>query len=111
MGTTNSLVNIGESLYKKAKNEALTKIESLYADYLEFIKTLYKEQEYYNKGKTVIDTHFGILRGMLELDFTEKEEKVLLAQGELISTNLFHYFLSELGLKSALLPALDFMTI
>ena len=48
---------------------------------------------------------------MLELNFTDKEEKVLLAQGELISTQLFHYFLTELGLKSTLLPALEFMSI
>lgn len=110
-GTTNSLVDIGESLYKKAKSEALNKIDTLYAQYVTFIKDLYQEQETYNQGKTVIDTHFGILRGMLELDFTDKEEKVLLAQGELISTQLFHHFLTELGLKSVLLPALDFMSI
>ena len=43
--------------------------------------------------------------------FTVFEEKAILAQGELLSTAMFHYFLLESGEKSVLLPALDFMRI
>jgi aspartate kinase len=43
--------------------------------------------------------------------FTVFEEKAILAQGELISTALFHYYLQENGKDSALMPALDYMRI
>ena len=37
------------------------------------------------------------------------EEKVVLAQGELISTGMMNLFLNECGVNSVLLPALDYM--
>ena len=37
------------------------------------------------------------------------EEKVVLAQGELISTAMVNFYLQECGVKSVLLPALEFM--
>src|SRR5690606_13874254 len=43
--------------------------------------------------------------------FTPIHERVILAQGELLSTHLFHYHLQEIGVPSVLLPALDFMKI
>lgn len=110
-GTTNSLVQIGETLYKKDKQQAIVFIDKLYAKYEAFIKELYQTTDITNKGRTVIDTHFGIIRGLLEMSFTDKEERLLLAQGELISTQLFHHFLTEQNIPSALLPALDFMSI
>ncbi|HBG87980.1 MAG TPA: aspartate kinase, partial [Marinilabiliaceae bacterium] len=41
--------------------------------------------------------------------FTIYEEKSILAQGELMSTAMVNFYLQEQGIKSALLPALDFM--
>lgn len=43
--------------------------------------------------------------------FTRFEERTLLAQGELISTQMMQFYLEEKGVRSALLPALDFMRI
>jgi len=43
--------------------------------------------------------------------FTANEEKAILAQGELLSTALFHYYLEEIGEPSILLSALNFMRI
>src|SRR5690606_10695298 len=43
--------------------------------------------------------------------FTSIEEKIILAQGELLSTTLLHFYLNEIGVRSKLLPALDFMKI
>ena len=37
------------------------------------------------------------------------EEKVVLAQGELISTGMMNLYLNECGVKSVLIPALDYM--
>ncbi len=110
-GTTNTLDEIGNKLYLKNKNNAATIIDDLYAKYEVFVKELYELDEFYSKGKSVIDTHFGIIRGMLEVDFTDVEERLLLAQGELISTKLFYNYICEIGLNGNLLPALDFMSI
>ncbi|MEO6980871.1 MAG: aspartate kinase, partial [Mucilaginibacter sp.] len=41
--------------------------------------------------------------------FTNIEQKIILAQGELVSTTLYHVYLKEIGVPSVLLPALDFM--
>ena len=42
---------------------------------------------------------------------TDIEDKVVLAQGELLSTTLYHIYLKEIGTPSVLLPALEFMKI
>jgi aspartate kinase len=41
--------------------------------------------------------------------FTPIEDKIILAQGELLSTTLYHIYLKEIGVPSVLLPALEFM--
>lgn len=43
--------------------------------------------------------------------FTLKQEKEIVAEGELLSTQMFEAYLQEEGVSSALLPALDFMLI
>ena len=110
-GTTNSLVQIGENLYQNNKVEALALINSLYTSYEEFLKVLYKQDQFYQKGKEAVDKQFGVIRNMVEAPFTDKEERLLLAQGELMSTQMFSHFLSENGVKNTLLWALDFMSV
>lgn len=110
-GTTNSLVEIGQFLYEKNKQAALKKIEELYAHYQVIINDLYSKDDAKAKGAGVVDKHFGIIKSLLEKSFTDLEERILLAQGELISTQLFHTYLIQEGINAALLPALDFMKI
>lgn len=110
-GTTNSLVQIGENLYQNNKVEALALINILYTSYEEFLKVLYKQDQFYQKGKEAVDKQFSVIRKMVEAPFTDKEERLLLAQGELMSTQMFSHFLSENGVKNTLLWALDFMSV
>lgn len=111
-GTTNSLISIGESLKANNDAEANEKIESLYAHYQSFIKELYKTEEGYTKGKTIIDNEFNFIRSLVSIKpFTLKQEKEIVAEGELLSTQMFEAYLQEEGVSSALLPALDFMLI
>ena len=72
-GTTNSLVEISDYLYKKnpdGANEVINRLEQL---------------------------------------FTSFEEKSIVAQGEIISTNMVVNYMNEIGIKAVLLNALDFM--
>ncbi len=111
-GTTNSLISIGESLKVNNDAEANEKIDSLYAHYEAFIKELYKTEEGYTKGKTIIDNEFNFIRSLVSIKpFTLKQEKEIVAEGELLSTQMFEAYLQEEGVSSALLPALDFMLI
>lgn len=111
-GTTNSLISIGESLKANNDAEAIEKIDTLYAHYQSFIKELYKTEEGYTKGKTIIDNEFNFIRSLVNIKpFTLKQEKEIVAEGELLSTQMFEAYLQEEGVSSALLPALDFMLI
>ena len=64
-----------------------------------------------SKAKELIAKHFDYLRTFSQAVFTIFEEKVILAQGELLSTAMFQLYLEEMGESSVLLPALDFMKI
>ncbi|MCU4154788.1 aspartate kinase [Carboxylicivirga sp. A043] len=110
-GTTNSLVEIANYLYKKNHDGANEIINNLEQKYEQEVEQLYKSEEFINKGKELIKSHFNFIRSFTIDMFTVFEEKAILAQGELISTALFHYFLQENGKDSALLPALDYMRI
>lgn len=111
-GTTNTLISIGESLKSNNDAEAIEKIDTLYAHYEAFIKELYKTEEGYTKGKTIIDNEFNFIRSLVNIKpFTLKQEKEIVAEGELLSTQMFEAYLQEEGVSSALLPALDFMLI
>ena len=108
-GTTNSLVEISAGLYKGDKDGANKLIDALHDKYKVLVKELLKTADGLKKGNELIDEHFEYIRNFTKDLFTIHEEKAILAQGELISTALFHYYLEENGEKSVLLPALNFM--
>jgi aspartate kinase len=110
-GTTNSLVEIAASLYVKDHDKAKHLIDSLENKYKDVISHLYKTEKSLNKGKELISSHFEYLRSFTMDLFTVNEERAILAQGELLSTAMFHYYLEEKRIDSVLLPALNFMRI
>ena len=79
--------------------------------YSDVISELYSTEIYLNKAQEIILSHFDYLRSFSKSVFTVFEEKAILAQGELLSTNMFQLYLEENGANSVLLPALDFMRI
>lgn len=110
-GTTNNLVEIAAALYAKDNNKANNLIDNLENKYKEVIKQLYKTGAALKKGEELIHSHFNYLRSFTMDMFTVNEERAILAQGELLSTAMFHYYLEEIGTASVLLPALNFMRI
>ncbi|SMD10624.1 aspartate kinase [Pedobacter nyackensis] len=110
-GTTNSLVEISAKLLKEDKQVALDLINALHQKYNEFVIELLAEGDYREQGQEVVDYHFNFLNTLANDIFTPVEEKVVLAQGELLSTTLYHIYLKSIGVPSVLLPALDFMKI
>lgn len=110
-GTTNSLVEISNKLYASDKEGARKLIQELKNKYIKVVEELYKIEEYKKEGEKIVDIHFGILNDQVIDGFNDVNEQVIVAQGELISTALFTYLLKEYGVKTALLPSLDFMRI
>lgn len=110
-GTTNTLVAIGDALAAGDKREAKNKIDALNEHYQNFINNLLSTDAAKEKCRAIIAEHFEFLNIILKISFNEALNKDILAQGELMSTKMFSCYLEEKGIKHALLPALDFMSI
>ncbi|MCE5347209.1 MAG: aspartate kinase [Bacteroidales bacterium] len=110
-GTTNSLVEISDLLHADNINEASTKIDELKSKYIKVVEELFSTEKYKESGHELINSHFEYIRNFTLRVFTTLQEKAILAQGELLSTSLFHLLLQERNIKSTLLPALNFMRI
>ncbi|MDF1673948.1 MAG: aspartate kinase [Vicingaceae bacterium] len=108
-GTTNSLVEIAGYLYKKNHDSANEAIINLEQKYYEVIDELFNSETYKEKGSELIKSHFNYIKSFTQDMFTLFEEKAILAQGELLSTALMHYYLKEQKINSVLIPALNFM--
>ncbi len=108
-GTTNALVEISDYLYKKNPDGANEIINKLAIKYYEHAEELYTTAEYKQRAKELIAYHFDYIRTFTKDLFTLFEERVILAQGELISTGMMNLYLNETGVNSVLIPALDYM--
>lgn len=108
-GTTNTLVEISDYLYKKNPEGANNVINQLERKYRQHVEELYATDEYKQKTLAFISEEFNYLRSFTKILFTSFEEKIILAQGEIISTNMVTNYLKECGVKTVLLSALEFM--
>ena len=106
-GTTNTLVEIAEYLYKKNPEGANTLINRLEATYQKHVEALYQTQEWKTRTLQFMHEEFAYLRSFTKVHVTSFEEKVILAQGEIISTNMMTNLLLEMNVKAILLNALD----
>ena len=108
-GTTNSLVEICGYLANnnpEGANEVNNKLEGLYKKH---IKELYSTEEYKEKTTALVKEVFDYLRSFTKQLFTSIEERIILAQGEIISTNMVTNYLKEQGISAHLIAALDYM--
>lgn len=108
-GTTNALVEIADYLYKKNPDGANEVINRLSLKYAEAINDLYAMPEYRQRAEESVTAHFDLIRSLIKDMFTSFEERIILARGELMSTEMMHLYLAEQGITSTPLSALDFM--
>ncbi len=110
-GTTNRLVQIAKLLKEKNVECATSEINLLYEDALTFSKKVLSSEP------SIVKMNLFLLEVKSELIaitkgdkiFITENENILLSKGELVSTQLFSYYLDDIGLKNQLLPALEFM--
>jgi aspartate kinase len=110
-GTTNALVAIGDYLLQGQKAKAEEEITKLENHYHTFIKDLYGSESFQAIGQEIVSRFFIFIRLLAAGQFDNKGYRELLAQGELISTELFYQHLQERKINARLLPALYFMSI
>lgn len=108
-GTTNTLVEISDYLYKKNPEGANEYINILEAKYKQHVDELYNTDEYKQKTLEFIKKEFEYLRSFTKGIFTMFEEKIIVGQGEILSTNMVTNYLLEQGYNAALIPALEYM--
>ena len=108
-GTTNSLVEISDYLYKKNPEGANEVINNLEKKYMQHVEDLYSTEEMKQTTREFLQGEFNYLRSFTKDLFTSFEEKSIVAQGEMMSTNMVVNYLKEQGVKAVLLSALDFM--
>ena len=111
-GSTNTLLSISESLNAGNPTEARVKSNELRAHYDQFLTELYSTPAGLGQGQAIVAKEFAFIDSLIATSpYTGKQEKEMVALGELLSTQIFEAFLNEEGVSSALLPALDFMVI
>ena len=108
-GTTNSLVEISDYLYKKNPEGAHEVINTLEAKYRKHIDELFSTEKYKQETFELVKSVFDYIRSFTKDIFTLFEEKVILSQGEIMSTNMMTNYLREQGVNATLLPALEYM--
>ena len=110
-GTTNSLVGISEGLASGDTAEVIRMIDELRLKYHDVVSELLINPDFESRGRELVDSHFDFLLQFNGGNYTLRDEKVVLAQGELLSTALFTLYLGESGVSASLVPALNFMRI
>lgn len=106
-GTTNSLVEVCDYLYKNNVPGAQETINALETKYNGVLAELFGE-ETTDAHKEIART-FALLRSFCNERFTEGAEKEILAQGELMSTQLMLGVMKRRGVNAVIIPALDYM--
>lgn len=108
-GTTNALVEISDYLSKKNAESALELMNVLKKKYLDHMDELFATDEWREKTDDFLRKEFRYLRTFAKGPFTSFEEKIVISQGEIMSTNMVANYMAEIGVNVKLLSALDFM--
>ncbi len=108
-GTTNELVAISELLSEGKTSEVVRNIAQLKKKYQTFIESLFSSNEGKERGISIVNERIEQIENLIDQPFYEKTNKLVVAQGELISTQLFTSFLFERKIPAVLISALDFM--
>ena len=107
--TTNALVEISDYLRKRNPEAANNIINALRTKYLGHVRELYSTEEMADRTRDFLEDEFMYLHSFANRNFVDSDEKVILAQGEIMSTNMMTNYLREQGVKVCLISALDFM--
>lgn len=110
-GTTNTLVQIGEFCENRQKKEAREVSDQLLAKYKTFIVDLLQDEALRKKASDFVHQVFDDINALITEKFQPQVSKLLIIKGELISTQLFMYYLEQQQEESTMIMAQDFMRL
>ena len=109
-GTTNALVEIGELFQLGNINCSIDRLEKLRATYDPFIRSLFSETSSKERAFKIVNQYFDEMYRLIHQPFYKQILKIIIVNGELISTHLFQIYLNEQYHNcAALIPASEFM--
>ena len=112
--TTNVLHQICDSIGTSQFEEAKDTVAMLLERYRGVVKDLYNSPQYHKKATAFIEERFDFISSYIHeaaVTVLSETEKIIVAQGEILSTNLFSLYLEEASVASSYLSAFDFMRI
>ena len=107
-GVTNLLVTINQQ-YESNDSTIQETIIQLEERCLAVIDPLLKTTEYLKLAKQFVSIKIDQIKDVIKEPFSLENTKIIIGQGELISTNIVQLYLEEKGINSKLIGALDFM--
>lgn len=111
-GTTNSLHQVADYIINEKEEEANNAINSLIEKYVDVVKELLIETAHQEEAIALVSDRFEFIREHIGTELSGAQiEKNIVAQGEVLSTNLFNFHLKEVGANATLVSAFDFMQI
>ena len=106
-GVTNTLAEICGYLFNRNPDGAKETMKRLESKHLTVARELLGD----DSAQPYIHETFEALAALTREFFGPAQEKVVMAQGELLSTRLMELYLKQQGVNVILLPALDFMKL
>ena len=110
-GTTNALVIIIKHIRDNEKDDALLCVHQLHNSYLNLISELYVTPKYKERARGFVSSKFNGINTLIKNGDVHNIDNIIVAQGEILSTNLVQLYLEESQIQSSLISALDFMEI
>lgn len=108
-GTTARLSEVCDYLSNGNADSAAGALSQLKDMYMDYIASLFGTERYRASAESYLESEFSFLLSMTRQLFTQTEQKLLLAQGELMSSQLFTMLLEETGNRPVQLCALEFI--
>ena len=107
-GVTNLLVEINRQ-YEVGNENINETILQLEDRCLEVSKPLFKTATYLQSAENFISIKIKQIEDLINSPFSLENTKIIIGQGELISTYIFQLYLQEIRVESELIYALEFM--
>ncbi len=108
-GITNLLVELSTLL--KNQQKPYDKIQQLEKRCLQIINYLFETNNSKKAASNFLELRINEIEAFFSSSFSSDVERIILAQGEIISTHIIQFYLQEKEVDSVLISALDFMRI
>ncbi|MEI6866542.1 aspartate kinase [Flavicella sp.] len=112
--TTNVLHQITDAIGASNFVEANSILDMMVDRYKTVIEGLYSTDNIKKTANAFIEERFDFIKSYAHegsVEYISAIEKIIVAQGEILSTNLFDMYMNEIKVESSLLSAFDFMRI